>query len=81
MKTLDGFELKEGDECWVSCQCAGGIHHISPSPRKAFYRDETALKSGWDFTTIKPFKADCGEIEIIAYWKNKPENKIGASEN
>ena len=72
MKTLDGFELKEGDSCWVSCQCNMREHRISTNPRPAFYLDEKAKQSGWDFTTKKPFHCDCESIEILAVWKNKP---------
>ena len=33
MNTLDGYELKEGDECWVSFYCGSGEHNISRNPR------------------------------------------------
>lgn len=70
MKTLDGYELKEGDPCYVSCQDPMGERHISPNPRKAVYLDEYAKEMGWDFT-INNLKSE-GELEIIAVWKNKP---------
>lgn len=70
MKTLDGFILKEGDQCYVSVQDPEGLHHMSPKPRKAVYMDEYAKSSGWDFTVSN--RAGIPSVEIIAVWKNKP---------
>jgi hypothetical protein len=69
MKTIDGFELKEGDACYVCCQDPEGLHHISNKPRKAVYMDDFAKSSGWDFT----LKVKCDiPVEVVAVWKNKP---------
>lgn len=69
-KTLDGFELKDGDLCWVTCQCPDGTHKLSPNPRKATYQDKLANESGWDFS-IHELHCLC-EPEICGVWKNKP---------
>jgi hypothetical protein len=72
-KTLDGYTLKEGDECFISLQCLTGKHNLSPNPRHAFYRNEDAKEYGWDFITKQGLKAicsagDCG-CEVIGVWK------------
>lgn len=71
-KTLDGFELQEGEECYVIFQCAVGEHRLSTNPRKAHYMDETAKQQGWDFTSVKPVRTECDSIEVTAVWKNNP---------
>ena len=71
MQTADGYELEEGEDCYVSVQCAMGVHQLSPNPRKAKYLDETAKEQGWDFT-MRPFRSECEEVEILQIWKFKP---------
>lgn len=70
-KTLDGYELKEGEACWVSIQDPIGEHRLSPNPRRANYMDEHAKENGWDFT-IKNIRVPDLEVEIIAVWKYRP---------
>ena len=70
METLDGYELKEGDICFISCQDPTRIHNVSPNPRRAVYLDEQAQRNGWDFSTKLRYE---GEIEVIAVWKNRPQ--------
>lgn len=70
MKTLDGYELEEGDDCWVSCQDPHGVGRLSPEPREAVYLNEAAKQHGWDFH-IKNLRF-YGEIEIVAVWKHYP---------
>ena len=75
MKTNDGYELKEGEACYVSIQDPMGMRKLSPKPRKAFYADETARKQGWDFT-IPRLNTVCDEtVEVIGVWKNLPQLK------
>lgn len=74
METLDGYNLKDGDECWVACQCAMGIHKISGNPRKAVYRDELAISRGFEFT-LNNVRSECESIEIVATWKNRPKKE------
>lgn len=73
MKTLDGYELKEGDKCWVSVQDPEGLHNISANPRKAVYMDEAAKNSGWDFSVGNRANVP---VEVIAVWKNNPHTKV-----
>ena len=73
MKTFDGFELQEGDECFVSIQDPMGIIRYSPNPRKAHYLDNDAKSNGWDFT-IHGLDSD-QEVEVVGVWKNKPTKK------
>ena len=75
MKTLDGYILQEGEECYVEVDCASGDHHLGTKPRKALYLDDIAKSSGWDFTLARHLKVDCESIEILAVWKHKPEQK------
>lgn len=72
MKTYEGYELKEGDECWVSCQDPEGVRNISPKPRKAVYLDEVAKQNGWDFH-IMNLRSEDAIVEIIGVWKHYPE--------
>ena len=76
MKTADGYILKEGEDCYVSIQCASGSHRLSPTPRKAKYMDETAKEGGWDFTMSHPIKVDCDDSEVLQVWKNKPPSEV-----
>ena len=69
MKTNDGFELKEGDECYVSIQDPMGIIRYSPNLRKAIYQDDAAKNAGWDFT-IPSLHSD-QEVEVVGIWKTK----------
>lgn len=73
-KTLDGFDLNEGDSCFISLQCLTGEHSVSAALRPAFYRDKTAKENGWDFTRKNPMKIDCDDCacEVIGVWKYKP---------
>jgi hypothetical protein len=71
METADGYKLKEGDVCFVSCQCLTGEHNLSPTPRKAFYRDAYAISQKLDFT-LSRLRTDCEEVEICQVWKNNP---------
>ena len=71
-KTEDGYELKEGDECFVSVQDPEGIHKLNSNPRPARYMDSIAKVYGWDFH-IPHLKGDY-PVEVIAVWKNKPKN-------
>jgi hypothetical protein len=73
-KTLDGFELQEGEECWVSYYCGTGEHNISRNPRKARYMDDFAKLNKWDFTSVKPFRVDCDDTLVDAVWKNNPNH-------
>ena len=73
MKTLDGYDLREGESCYVSAQCATGMHNLSATPRNASYLDKNAKRNGWDFTI--PLRVDCEEVEIVAVWKHKPVDK------
>jgi len=73
-KTLDDFELQEGEECWVSFYCGCDEHNLSRIPRKARYMDETAKLHGWDFTSVKTLRTDCEEILVDAVWKNNPNH-------
>ena len=73
MKTLDGHELIEGEDCYVSVQCPEGIHNLSSKPRKAVYLSDAAKSNGWDFTICR-LKTDC-ECEVIAVWKYEPRGK------
>lgn len=69
-KTLDGFELNEGDECFVSVQCAEGLHHLSLKPRYAYYMSEEAKRHGVDFWIDETSRCDCEEQEVTHVWKN-----------
>ena len=76
-KTLDGYELKEGEECFIALQCGQGTHNISPNPRPAYYMNEDAKRQGWDFCTkyfLRVSSLDCRDCtcEIIGVWKNNP---------
>jgi len=75
-KTLDGFNLKEGDECFISLQCLTGEHRLSPNPRPAFYMSEDAKMYGWDFISKNSKKAICPNsecaCEVIGVWKHEP---------
>jgi len=75
MKTIDGYSLQEGDECWVSIQCLIGEHNLSLTPRKAKYMDEAAKAGGWDFTMVNRIKVDCEEVEVLQVWKNQPKGE------
>jgi len=77
MKTIDGYSLQEGDECWVSIQCLTGEHHLSHLPRKARYMDDTAKAGGWDFTMVNRIKVDCEEVEVLQVWRNQPKEEAG----
>lgn len=70
MKTEDGYELKEGDTCFVGVQDPNGERKFDDKVFSAHYRDELALKNGWDFS-IDGLGFD-GEVEVIAVWKTKP---------
>jgi len=76
-KTLDGYELSEGDQCWVSVQDPMGDHNLSARPRKAYYMDNNAKYHGWDFTVYGLRVPDI-EVEIVEVWKYKPEPPKGA---
>ncbi|HUU40539.1 MAG TPA: hypothetical protein VMW42_06350 [Desulfatiglandales bacterium] len=71
MKTLDGYILHDGDDCFVKCVDPMGESKLSPNARKAFYRDENARAIGWDFT-IANLRVDC-EVEVTHVWKNNPD--------
>ena len=76
-KTLDGFDLQEGDTCFISLQCLTGEHRVSSNPRPAIYMDDNAKIHGWDFTIKRHRKTetmDCDDCacEVCAVWKNKP---------
>jgi hypothetical protein len=75
-KTLDGFELNEGDDCFISLSCHTGKHKLSSNPRPAKYMDENAIERGWDFSCKQASKSSCisGDCscEVTGVWKNKP---------
>jgi hypothetical protein len=76
-KTLDGYELNQGEECFISLQCLTGEHSVSTKPRPALYMDKYAKQMGWDFTTIRRMKVNCDDgcaCEVIGVWKNNPNN-------
>jgi hypothetical protein len=73
MKTLDGYNLKEGEECWVSISCTSNTHRLSLKPRKTVYMDDYCKQRGCDFRILKPLKCDCEDVEVTHIWKNKPE--------
>jgi hypothetical protein len=70
-KTLDGWELTEGDKCLVEIQDA-----VSQIPQEgifeAVYMDDTALVNGWDFTIKNAPKLtdDDYQWEIVKVWKH-----------
>jgi hypothetical protein len=74
-KTLDGYELKEGDTCWAIFQCLSGDHELSSKPREATYLDETAKENHWQFTAKHPIKSDCESIFVESVWKNNPNKE------
>ena len=65
MKTLDGFELKEGDACFVMIDAN---YEILP----AIYLSEHAKDCGWDFEIPDLEDAEVGVIDV---WKNKPNQE------
>jgi len=73
METLDGYQLSEGEECWVTVQDPMGEHKLSPAARKAYYRDENAKQHGWEFT-VKGIRVPDLEVEIVGIWKYNPNS-------
>jgi hypothetical protein len=73
MKTNDGFELKDGELCWVGIQDPMG-KKLSPKPRAAIYRSKYAIDSDLDFE-IPDLRLD-RDVEVIAVWKNKPISEV-----
>jgi len=72
MKTLDGYDLKEGDECFVGIEDPYNEIDYSGKILKAVYRNEYAKDMGYDFE-ISQLKAD-HDVEVINVWKNNPIN-------
>lgn len=70
MKTLDGQELNDGDECFVQAQDPEGVARLNPAPRRAFYRSDNAKRRGDDFE-IPTLRFESW-VEVIAVWKDRP---------
>jgi hypothetical protein len=70
-KTEDGYELQDGEKCFVMIQCADGTHKLSQSIRQAVYMNENCKYHGWDFE-VSNVRSECQSIEIVGCWKNKP---------
>jgi hypothetical protein len=77
MKTLDGFDLKEGECCFVGIQGPGGEKDYFDKVFKAHYRDASARANGWDFTLQELDLDDDEEVEVISIWKHSPVKKVG----
>lgn len=78
MKTLDGYDLKDGDECFVVVQDPDGESRLSPKPRRAIYRSWPAKDMGWDFE-IPRLKVN-KTVEVVAVWKEYPRPKEALDE-
>lgn len=72
MKTIDGFILNEGEQCFVSIQSIVGNKSISSNPRPAVYMNEWARERGFDFQILKA-KFESEDIEVIGVWKERPK--------
>ncbi len=70
MKTLDGFELQEGDTCFVRVQDPMGEVKYGDKIFAAIYESDNAKYAGWDFEILE-LDSEV-EVEVIAIWKNKP---------
>jgi hypothetical protein len=72
MITLDGYELKEGEFCYVHIQDPSGQKQRN-GLYKAHYMDNTAKTNGWDFTIKNLPKIEDAdyEWEITGVWKHK----------
>jgi hypothetical protein len=80
MKTLDNYDIKEGESCWLSLKCRK--HHLSSKPREAIYIGGESKLTDNTYLLAHPIDCDCRESEVVSIWKFNPINckKMGSND-
>ena len=75
MITLDGYELKDGDECFVQIEDPENESGRNGEIMEAIYQSENAKEMGWDYELPKLGSDDV--VEIVAVWRTNPAPSQG----
>ena len=71
MKTLDGYELKDGEDCFVMVEVPSDYdQEMNSKIYKAKYKSDNALAMDWLYEI---FNFPCDDtVDVVRVWKNNP---------